>query len=149
YYSLQLEHTFGRTWAKPIATNVLLAHIISWSTLAFELAFLPLAMVPSRVTRLIAVATAASLHLGILVLMNVGNFPVIMLSTLVLYLPAHWVDEFVSDVAARFRTRVRPRVVALADGVAHTAADALPPAIALPTEIRRLDRRIGGVALVA
>jgi len=148
YYSLQLEHTFGRAWAKPIATNVVLAHVMSWGTLAFELAFLPLAMLPSRVTRLLAVAMAASLHLGILVLMNVGNFPVIMLSTLVLYLPAHWVDEFVTDVASRFRTRVRPRVVALADGVAHTAADALPPAIALPT-IRKLDRRFGTVALVA
>jgi hypothetical protein len=148
YYSLQLEHTFGRTWAKPIATNDLLAHVISWGTLAFELAFLPLAMLPSRITRLIAVAIAASLHLGILVLMNVGNFPIIMLSALVLFLPAQWVDEFVTGVASRFRARVRPRVVALADGVAHTAADALPSAITLPPEIRRFDRRIGGGALV-
>lgn len=149
YYSLQLEHTFGRAWAKPIATNVFLAHVISWGTLAFELAFLPLAMVPARVARLIAVAMAASLHLGILVLMNVGNFPVIMLSALVLFLPAQWVDELVADVASRFRMRVRPRVVALADGVAHTAAHALPPAIVLPKGIRRLDRRVGAGALVA
>ena len=148
YYSLQLEHTFGRAWARPIATNVVFAHIISWGTLAFELAFLPLAMLPSRITRLLAVAIAASLHLGILLLMNVGNFPVIMLSTLVLFLPAQWVNEFVTDVASRFRARLRPRVVALADGVAHTTANALPPAIVRPTEIRRFDRRIGGGALV-
>ena len=54
----------------------------AWGTLVVELAFLPLAMIPSRVTRLLAVVTAAGLHLGILTLMNVGNFPVIMLSAL-------------------------------------------------------------------
>jgi hypothetical protein len=149
YYSLQLEHTFGRTWAKPIAENLALAHVMSWGTLAFELAFLPLAMLPSRVTRLIAVAMAASLHLGILVLMNVGNFPVIMLSTLVLFLPAQWVDEFVTDISSRFRARLRPRVVALADGVAHTAVDALPRPVVLPSEMREFNRKVGGGALVA
>lgn len=148
YYSLQLEHTFGRSFAKPIATNELLARLITWGTLVFELTFLPLAMLPTRVTRLMAVAMAASLHLGILLLMNVGNFPVIMLSTLVLFLPAHWVDEFVAGVAARFRMRLRPRVVALADGAAHTAAAALPPSIVLPTEMRVFNRRFSGGALV-
>ena len=149
YFSLQLEHTFGRSWAKPIAENLTLARITSWGTLAFELAFLPLAMLPSRITRVIAVAMAASLHLGIIVLMNVGNFPVIMLSTLVLFLPAQWVDEFVTAVASRFRAQVRPRVVALADGVAHTAAEALPGPIALPADMREFTRKVGGGALVA
>src|ERR1700682_2182268 len=132
YYSLQLEHTFGRALAKPIATNDVLARLMTWDTLVFEIGFLPLAMLPSRVTRLLAVAMAASLHLGILVLMNVGNFPVIMLSALVLFLPAQWVDEFVSGVTSRFRAWLRPRVVALADGVAHAAADALPSPLVLP-----------------
>jgi hypothetical protein len=149
YYSLQLEHTFGRALAKPIATNDVLARLMTWGTLVFEIGFLPLAMLPSRVTRLLAVAMAASLHLGILVLMNVGNFPVIMLSTLVLFLPEQWVDEFVSGVTSRFRARLRPRVVALADGVAHAAADALPSPLVLPREMREFNRRVGGGALVA
>jgi hypothetical protein len=149
YYSLQLEHTFGRGYANAIATNGLLARLMTWGTLVFEIGFLPLAMLPSRVTRVIAVAIAASLHLGILVLMNVGNFPIIMLSALVLFLPPQWVDEFVGGTTARFRARVRPRVVALADGVAHTAADALPSPVVLPREMREFNRRIGGGALVA
>lgn len=148
YYSLQLEHTFGRSWANPIATNLVLARLMSWGTLAIELAFLPLAMLPSRFTRLIAVVAAAGLQLGILVLMNVGNFPVIMLSALVLFLPPHWVDECVGSVTATFRLRMRPRVVALADGVAQTAAEALPPAIRLPADAREFNRRVGGGALV-
>ena len=87
YYALQLEHTFGRWWARPIALQPTLTQLGTWGTLAVELAFLPLAMLPSRLTRLLAVAAAAGLHLGILTLMNVGNFPVIMLSALVLFIP--------------------------------------------------------------
>jgi hypothetical protein len=147
YYSLQLEHTFGRAWANPIATNLVLARLLSWGTLAIELGFLPLVMLPSRWTRLIAVVLAAGLHLGILVLMNVGNFPIVMLSALVLFLPPHWVDEFVRAVGSRFRMRLRPRVVALADGVAHTAAEALPHAITVPADAREFRRRVGGGAL--
>jgi hypothetical protein len=150
YYSLQLEHTFGRTWMTSLATNVTLARITSWGTMAVELSFLPLTMlVPTRITRVIAVVLAAALLLGITVLMNVGNFPVIMLSSLVLFLPAQWVDDLVESVVSRFRMRLRPRVVALADGVAHGAAAALPTPLALPAEAREFKRRIGGGMLVA
>jgi hypothetical protein len=45
--------------------------------------------------------------------------------------------------------RLRPRVVALADGVAHGAAAALPTPLALPAEAREFKRRIGGGMLVA
>ncbi|MDQ2951982.1 MAG: HTTM domain-containing protein [Chloroflexota bacterium] len=149
YYSLQLEHTFGRAWAKPIAENLLLARVMSWGTLAIELAFLPLVIIPSRITRVLAVLLAAGLHLGILVLMNVGNFPVIMLSSLVLFLPPQWVDGWVAGVASIARARLAPRAVALADGAAHTAAEALPPPITLPAALRRPRRIVGAVALTA
>jgi hypothetical protein len=148
YYSLQLEHTFGRGWARPIATNTMLAPLMSWGTLVVELAFLPLTVLPSHLTRVIAVVLASGLHLGILVLMNVGNFPIVMLSALVLFLPPAWIDEFVGAVASRFRMRLRPRVVALADGVAHTAAEALPRAITFPADAREFNRKVGGGALL-
>ena len=148
YYSLQLEHTFGRAWAKPIATNMLLSNLMSWGTLVIELAFLPLTIIPSRITRLIAVVLAAGLQLGIIVLMNVGNFPVIMLSLLVLFLPPQWVDGWVAQVASLAHARLRPRAVALADGAAQTAAQAIPPAMTLPLPIRRPQRVLGALALV-
>jgi hypothetical protein len=148
YYSLQLEHTFGRWWAKPIATNATLAAITSYWTLVVEHAFLFLALLPSKWTRLIAVAIAASLHLGILTLMNVGNFPVIMLSTLVLFLPPEWIDAFVDRVSGAVRARVRPRARAFADGVAQNAAHALPVRAHVPVGSRTLERLLLSIALL-
>ena len=132
YYALQLSHTFGRAWAFPIATNLVFAQAISWGTLMVEVFFLPLAMAPSRLARLIATAAAAGLHLGIITLMNVGNFPVIMLSALVLFLPPHWITSAADRIASSARRRARPRALAFADGVAHGAASALPEHIAAP-----------------
>ena len=150
YYALQLEHTFGRTWAQPIATDLVAAQAISWGTLVVEILFLPLVMIPSRLTRLVAVAAAAGLHLGILVLMNVGNFPVIMLSTLVLFLPAGWLERAVATLApvrarlAPHVARLAPLVVAWADGVAEHAMVAAP--LDLP---RAQGRNVAGTLALA
>jgi hypothetical protein len=149
YYSLQLEHTFGRWWAKPFATNLTLVTISTYWTLFVEHAFLPLAMLPSRTTRLIAAAIAATLHFGILTLMNVGNFPVIMLSALVLFLPPEWIERVAARVNGAFHARVRPRAVAFADGVAHDAARALPAPLKIPVRAPALERAAGSIALVA
>jgi len=149
YYALQLEHTFGRAWANPVATNMTIAHVMTWGTLAVELGFLPLAMLPSRLTRLVAVVAAAGLHLGILTLMNVGNFPVIMLSALVLFLPAQWIEGVASRIDGIFRERVRPRAVAFADGVARDAARGLPAPLHVPIETRGYERLVSSLALVA
>jgi len=116
FYALQLEHTFGRSWAYPLATNMIVVNLMSWGTLAVELLFLPLSMIPWRVTRLLAVAAAAMLHGGILTMMNVGNFPVIMLSTLIIFLPADWVRTFVEDIESRVSPRLSPRLAAAAAG---------------------------------
>jgi hypothetical protein len=110
YYALQLEHTFGRWWARPIAMQPLLVQLMSWGTLAVELGFLPLAMLPSNITRLIAAIAAAGLHLGILFLMNVGNFPVIMLSALVLFLPPTWIRRSVERLWPRATAAVLARL---------------------------------------
>ena len=117
YYALQLEHTFGRPWAHALAVDPLLSHLISWYTLAVELAFLPLVMIPSRVTRLIAAVAAAAMHVGILVLMNVGNFPLVMIAACVLFIPPEWVHSAharrsVSDRRAT-ASRTRPRAAAV------------------------------------
>jgi hypothetical protein len=91
----QLTNTYARPWAAPLATNSELVHLTSWGTLAIELAFLPLVFLPVwfRIARWIAIVAAASLHVGILAFMNVGNFPVTMLSLLVLLLPLRNVPE--------------------------------------------------------
>ena len=128
FYALQLEHTFGRSWAYPLATNMIVVHLMSWGTLAVELLFLPLTIIPWRVTRLLAVVGAAMLHGGILTMMNVGNFPVIMLSALILFLPAEWIRSFVDEVQARVSPRFRPRFAAAAAG----AARQLRPVPAMP-----------------
>jgi hypothetical protein len=117
YYALQLEHTFGRPWAHAVAVDPVLSHLISWYTLAVELAFLPLVMMPSRVTRLIAAVAAAAMHVGILVLMNVGNFPLVMIATCVLFVPAGWIHrlmrERMSVVSAAPRARPHAAAVLL------------------------------------
>lgn len=106
YYSLQLEHTFARPWAATIARNLDLTRIATYLTLAVELAFLPLVVIPQvrRAGRVVAVAAAAGLHVSILVFMNVGNFPLVMLAGLILFLPPQWVHA----VAARLNLADRP-----------------------------------------
>jgi len=100
FYSLQLEHTFARPWAAPLGRNVDLARIATELTLAVELAFLPLAFLPylRRAGRLVALVSAAGLHLSILAFMNVGNFPLVMLAGLIPFLPPVWVHAFAAKI---------------------------------------------------
>jgi Vitamin K-dependent gamma-carboxylase len=148
FYALQLEHTFGRSWAYPLATNMVVVHLMSWGTLAVELLFLPLSMIPTRVTRLAAVIGAALLHGGILTMMNVGNFPVIMLSTLILFLPAEWVRSFVDAIEARVGTRFTPRLAAATVGATRELrrAPAIPMRTTGVTDLRGV--RIAGAVLL-
>ena len=125
FYALQLEHTFARPWAHDIATNMTFSNLISWSTIAVELGFLPLVIIPTRFTRLVAAVAAAGMHTGILLLMNVGNFPVLMLSTCVLFVPPQWIRQVMRVASAppgapTPARRSRPLGIALA-GVALIA----------------------------
>ncbi len=149
YYALQLEHTFGRSWARAVALQPVLVKLISWSTLAIELAFLPLAMIPSRVTRIVAVVVAAGLHLGILVLMNVGNFPVIMLSALVLFLPPARVRAFVDASARALRDRLPTALLSWGKGVVTFAVERLPPPASGAARQSGPRRGLAAVALLA
>lgn len=154
YYALQLEHTFGRSYAYFIATQPVLFGVMTWGTLALELAFLPLIALPSRITRLLAVAAGLALHGGILVLMNVGNFPVIMLSTLILFVPAGWVRRFCGRIEEAVRLRTSPPLLAATAGTV-AAADrggwARGGATVRSDEdgLRIRARRAGSVVLVA
>lgn len=124
YYALQLEHTFARPWAAAFAVQPVLSHLISWYTLAVELSFLPLAMAPFRVTRTVAALAAGGMHLGILLLMNVGNFPLVMLAACVLFAPPEWVRRIMRDTATvDTRTpHARPRAVSALLVLAAAAA---------------------------
>jgi len=114
FYSLQLEHTFGRPWDAPIAGLVDLTRVATNLTLVTELAFLPLAFVPyvRRLGRIVAVVMAAGLHLSIVVFMNVGNFPLVMLAGLIPFLPAAWIRAVVARVRLPAAIAARVRVPA-------------------------------------
>lgn len=148
YYALQLEHTFGRWWARPVALQPVLVKLISWATLAVELGFLPLAMIPSRVTRIIAVVAAGGLHFGILTMMNVGNFPVIMLSTLVLFLPSTWIRAFVDRTERALRARFPRPALRWWERFVPLAAGRVPMTAAGSTRSNELLRRSTALALV-
>ncbi|MDP9252277.1 MAG: HTTM domain-containing protein, partial [Chloroflexota bacterium] len=111
YYALQLEHTFARPWAYAFAVSPIVSHLISWYTIAVELTFLPLAMLPSRLTRRVAALSAAAMHVGILLFMNVGNFPLVMLASCVLFVPSQWIERVMPGSAALAvdPPRARPR----------------------------------------
>jgi predicted DCC family thiol-disulfide oxidoreductase YuxK len=85
YYALQLKHTWARAYAEPLAHVEPFVRAVSWGTLTLELGFLPAVFFPflQPYLRTLAVAAAAMLHTGILVMMNVGNFPLIMLASLI------------------------------------------------------------------
>jgi hypothetical protein len=136
FFALQLEHTFGRGYAYLVATNPLVVHAMTWGTLVVELVFLPLAMVPFRLTRLLAVAGGVMLHGGILTLMNVGNFPIIMLSTLILFLPPEAVRAFVAGSEMGFRSRMTPRFAAATAGATHDVR---------PAQVSTADSRVTGI----
>jgi hypothetical protein len=131
YYALQLEHTFARPWAHAFAVDPILSHLISWYTIAAELSFLPLAMLPFRRTRLFAALGAAAMQLGILVLMNVGNFPLVMLAACVLFVPPDRIRQLMRDdvTIAPSPPRARPRAAgALLILIAAVAfSTAVPP----------------------
>lgn len=110
YYALQLKHTFGRAWVEPLVFNPIFQRLVSWGTLASELLFLALAFSPilHRQARLLAIVGAAMLHAGIILMMNVGNFPTIMLATLIPFLPAPFVRRLVDRGRRLFpRSQVR------------------------------------------
>lgn len=129
FYALQLEHTFSRPWSVPLGRNTDLTRIATWLTLVTELAFVPLAFLPyvRRIGRLLAVGAAAGMHLSILVLMNVGNFPLIMLAGLIPFLP----PPFVHAVAARLRLPALPARPATGSPDARTSRWRRPGGIAL------------------
>jgi predicted DCC family thiol-disulfide oxidoreductase YuxK len=124
YYALQLKYTFGRGWADFLVRQPLLVRAQTWGTLFVEFAFLPLVFAPflQRYARLLAIGLAAGLHVGIALFMNVGNFPIVMLAGLILFLPPSLAMRLVALPASLFR---RSRIRLLYDGrcarSAHTA----------------------------
>jgi hypothetical protein len=94
------------------------------------------------------VAGAALLQGGILTMMNVGNFPVIMLSTLILFLPAEWVRSFVGAVQARIEPRFAPRLAAATAGATREfrRVPVVPMRNARVTDLRAV--RIAGYAIL-
>ena len=115
WYALQLKHTFGRAWADFLVRDPMLVRVQTWGTLIGELVFLPLVFAPifHTAARLLAIAIAAGLHAGIALFMNVGNFPVVMIAGLILFLPPSLAVRLAHLPAPLFR---RSRVELRYDG---------------------------------
>jgi predicted DCC family thiol-disulfide oxidoreductase YuxK/uncharacterized membrane protein YphA (DoxX/SURF4 family) len=111
YYALQLKHTFGRAHVEPLALNLDLMRVATWSTLAIELLIPLLVFLPilNRQARLVAVIFAVMLQGGIMALMNVGNFPVIMIAAMILFLPPGLVCRAI-DAGRRLLPRSKVRM---------------------------------------
>jgi hypothetical protein len=82
--------------------------------------------------------------------MNVGNFPVIMLSTLILFLPADWVRSFVDAIQMRIGPRFSPRLAAATAGATRELrrVPVVPVRSASFADVRPV-RIAGGVLLLA
>jgi predicted DCC family thiol-disulfide oxidoreductase YuxK len=93
HWALMLPHTYSRPFAPFFTQFEPFIRWGTWGALIQELAFLPLVFFPwfQPYLRVLAVISAVLLHLGILSLMQVGNFPVIMLATLIVFLPPGFV----------------------------------------------------------
>ena len=109
YWALQLKHTFGRAHADFLVRNDAVVHAMTWGTLATELGFAPAVFLPvlQPYLRFAALAAAFGMHMGIFLFMNVGNFPIIMLAALILFLPPQWIHRFVAE-GRRLFGRERP-----------------------------------------
>ena len=73
---LQLKHTFGRGYVEALAQNEIFTHLLTLGTLLTEAPFFFLVFAPfwQGRARVLAIALAVPLHLGIMLMMNVGNF---------------------------------------------------------------------------
>jgi hypothetical protein len=78
-------------YARPLGMALLehpsLCRLMTWTTLAVELGFAPLALGWPRRGRGVAALAAAGLHVGIYGLMRVGMFSFVMLAALLLFVP--------------------------------------------------------------
>ncbi|HEY3919285.1 MAG TPA: HTTM domain-containing protein [Stellaceae bacterium] len=68
--------------------------VANYAVIAFQLSFPYLIYSPWRndATRAVAIAGAATLHLSFIVLLNIGSFPYLCLTMLLLLVPDRWID---------------------------------------------------------
>ncbi len=103
-------------FARPLGMTLIqwprLCALLTFGTLIVELSFLPLALAPwgaaRRITRPIALVSAALLHLGILLLMRVGMFSYVMWGCLALFVPAGWLGTEAAPPRTTSSLWVRP-----------------------------------------
>lgn len=131
HYTLDNPHVFTRPWAAAWADRAAFVRASTYGTLAFELLFPALVLLGRRSphARLLAVLSGIAFHLGSWSMLNVGNFPIVMVASYAIYAeptwlarPAAWFERrVVGPLAARasaagvelaaLRPRARPRLV--------------------------------------
>ena len=129
------NNDFARPLGMAMTRWPMLCAFFTFATLATELLFAPLLFSPwkPQVTRAVAAATAALMHLGIGLFLRVGMFTFVMLASLCLLVPAAWLGRSLAavplppDEPARRTPAARARAVALTLVLAAVAVTALAP----------------------
>jgi hypothetical protein len=91
----------------------------------------------------VAALSAAAMHVGILLLMNVGNFPLVMLASCVLFVPPRWIERLMRGSAAVASSP--PRAWPRAAGALLMAVAVLAFVTAVPSWLEPV-RPSGGLA---
>lgn len=144
YHVLQ-GNDYARPLGMALGSSPSLCALLTFATLAIELAFAPLVLSPLRngAARAIAATSAAALHLGIYALMRVGMFSFVMLAALCLFVPPSLCRRIraVADGAppSRWPPALTPPLLAL---FALVALHALAPRWT-PQPLARLLGRLG------
>jgi hypothetical protein len=90
------DNMFGGTAAGLFLVNNMpaLLYYVNYAVIAFQLSFPLLVFCPWRnnLTRGVALAVAAAMHVAFIFCLNIGSFPYISLAILLLYVPDAWLD---------------------------------------------------------
>lgn len=90
------DNVFGGTYAGAVLLDhyAHLVQFLTFAVLALQLSFSLLIFCPWRnnATRLLALAATASMHIAFIVFLNVGGFPYVCLTMLLLLVPDEWID---------------------------------------------------------
>ena len=121
YYSVQ-NLDFGRPPGVWLAAHRALARAVTFGTLAIEISFAPLVLLPLRTTaaRALGLLLGLALHLGIALAMRVGIFSWVLPASYTILLSPRWLDAACTRIGAA--RPAAPRIPEPGDAPSTTAA---------------------------
>lgn len=113
--TLDNPHVFTRPWAAHYADRVSFVNVSTYGTLAFEFIFPLLVLVGRRSphARLLAVVSGVGFHLGSWSMLNVGNFPIVMMASYAIYAEPAWLERPARWLDAKVLVPLATRLVSM------------------------------------